>query len=61
MTSAGWQAVRVHVDLHVDIAGCGVRVPTLEEQRRILLSFGRDKDLAKAARIPVSPEHPHVA
>ena len=61
MTEAGWQAVRVHDDMRIDIAGIAVRLPMLEEQRRILLAFGRGKDLDKAARIPVPPEHPHVA
>jgi hypothetical protein len=61
MTAAGWRPVQVHDDMGLDVAGHEVRVPTLDEQRRILLAFGREKDLAKAARIPVSPEHPHVA
>jgi hypothetical protein len=61
MTAAGWQQLRVHDDLQIDIAGYAVRIPTLADQRRILLAFGRDKDLAKAARISLSPEHPHVA
>lgn len=61
MTAAGWQQLRVHDDLQIDIAGYAVRIPTLADQRRILMAFGRDKDLAKAARISLSPEHPHVA
>lgn len=61
MTAAGWQALRVHEDLRIDIAGHAVRLPTLADQHRILLAFGRDKDLAKAARIPLPPERPHVA
>lgn len=61
MTETGWQPVRVQDDMHIDIAGIAVRLPTLEEQRRILLAFGRGKDLDKAARIPVPPEYPHVA
>lgn len=61
MTVTGWQELRVHDDLRIDIAGHAVRIPTLAEQRRILFAFGRDKDLAKAARIPLSPERPHVA
>lgn len=60
MTATGWQELRVHDDLRIDIAGHAVRIPTLADQRRILLAFGRGKDLAKAARIAV-PEHPHVA
>jgi len=60
MTEAGWQPVRVHDDMRIDIAGIAVRIPTRQEQRRILLAFGRGKDLAKAARLSV-PEHPHVA
>lgn len=61
MTATGWQALHVLEDLRFDIAGHAVRIPTLEEQRRILLAFGRGKDLDKAARIPVPPEYPHVA
>jgi hypothetical protein len=61
MTATGWQELRVHDDQRIDIASHAVRIPTLADQRRILLAFGRDKDLAKAARIPLSPEHPHVA
>jgi len=60
MTEAGWQPVRVHDDMRIDIASVAVRIPTRQEQRRILLAFGRGKDLAKAARLSV-PEHPHVA
>ncbi|MFT3668665.1 MAG: hypothetical protein QM795_08840 [Pseudoxanthomonas sp.] len=61
MTATGWQALRVHDDLYIDVAGHAVGIPTLADQRRILLAFGRDKDLAKAARIPLSPEQSHVA
>lgn len=61
MTAAGWQALQVHDDLRLDLGGHAVRIPTLAEQRRILLTFGRDKDLAKAARISPSPEPPHAA
>ena len=61
MTAIGWQELRVHHDLRAEIGGHAVRIPTLADQHRILLAFGRDKDLAKAARIPLSPEHPHVA
>lgn len=60
MTASGWQALHVHEDLRIDIAGHAVRIPTLADQHRILLAFGRHKDLAKAARISQSPERPHV-
>ncbi len=61
MTAAGWRALRVHDDQRIDVAGHTVHIPTLADQRRILLAFGRDKDLAKATRLPLSPEQPHVA
>ncbi len=61
MTSDGWHPLRVLGDASLEIAGHAVRVPTLVEQRRIFLLFGRAKDLAKAARIAAFLEHRHVA
>ena len=61
MTAIGWQELNVRDDVRIDVGDHAVRIPTREDQRRILLAFGRDKDLAKAARIPAASEHPHVA
>lgn len=47
MTDAGWLPVRVAATTRVRSGD--VPVPALEEQRRILRLFGRDKDLSKAA------------
>ena len=44
----GWQAVRVNHVMHVNVAGIQVPVPARDEQIRILESFGRAKDLARA-------------
>ncbi|MGN7831153.1 hypothetical protein ACTJI2_06005 [Pseudoxanthomonas sp. 22568] len=46
-----WQPVQVASELQVEVNGHAIPVPTPSEQRRILLLFGRDKDLAKARRI----------
>ncbi len=51
MTADGWRALEVREDIRTVHAGCELRLPTLAEQRRILHLFGRDKDLAKAARL----------
>jgi len=61
MTSGGWQPLQVVDDAVLDLHGHAVRVPTLAEQQRILLLFGRAKDLAKAARIAAFLEDRHVA
>jgi hypothetical protein len=44
----GWQAVRVQDVVHVNVAGIDVPIPARDEQIRILESFGRPKDLARA-------------
>lgn len=49
--AGAWQPVQVTAELQVEVNGHAVTVPTLREQQRILLLFGREKDLAKAARI----------
>lgn len=46
-----WRPVQVTSELQVEVNGHAIPVPTPSEQRRILLLFGRDKDLAKAQRI----------
>lgn len=46
--SDGWQAVRVNRVMHVNVAGIDVPIPVRDEQIRILESFGRAKDLARA-------------
>lgn len=51
MTPQGWHPLRVLAETVLDVAGRAVRVPTLADQRRIFMLFGRPKDLAKAARI----------
>jgi len=44
----GWQAVRVHEIVHVNVAGIDVPIPARDEQIHILESFGRPKDFARA-------------
>ena len=61
MTSGGWESLQVLDDAVLDVHGHAVRVPTLAEQHRIFLLFGRAKDLAKAARIAAFLERSHVA
>lgn len=57
-----WQPVQVASELRVEVNGQAIAVPTLPEQRRILIQFGREKDLAKAARIAefIAVREPHV-
>lgn len=61
MTADGWRPLQVSEDAVIDVHGHAVRVPTLADQHRIFLLFGRAKDLAKAARIAAFLEHSHVA
>lgn len=61
MTPEGWRPLRVLEDAAVDVGGHAIRVPTLAEQQRIFLLFGRPKDLAKAARVAAFLEDRHVA
>ncbi|MFC3651041.1 hypothetical protein ACFONN_05760 [Dyella humi] len=44
----GWRAVRVNDVVHVNVANIAVPIPSRAEQIRILESFGRPKDLARA-------------
>lgn len=48
-TEEGWQPVIVREAMIVRVAGVAVRVPSVAEQIRILESFGRPKDLHRAA------------
>lgn len=50
-TPGGWSAVEVRATEQRAFAGGRWPVPTPAEQLRILRSFGRPKDLAKAARL----------
>lgn len=45
----GWQPVQVHEAASVSVAGFAVPIPSVAEQIRILESFGRPKDLQRAA------------
>lgn len=44
----GWQPVQVNETVHVTVAGVVVAIPSRDELIRILESFGRPKDLARA-------------
>lgn len=50
-TAAGWTPVEARAVERRAFAGVEVQVPPPAEQLRILRSFGRPKDLAKAARL----------
>lgn len=56
----GWHPLYVRQDMAIDVDGHSLRLPTLAEQRRILLLFGREKDLAKAGRIAAFLERAHA-
>lgn len=53
----GWRPVQVHEATSVSVAGFTVPIPTVAEQIRILESFGRPKDLQRAALLRSLP-HP---
>ncbi|HVC18058.1 MAG TPA: hypothetical protein VNE18_12240 [Rhodanobacter sp.] len=58
----GWEPVRVDEKVMVDVAGLAVPIPTVAEQVRLLQSFGRPKDLRRAAllqslSVAVQPGH----
>lgn len=62
MSASGWQAVEVATTASADVDGMAIPLPSLDEQRRILHLFGRDKDLAKAALLVDFMKSPrHVA
>lgn len=44
----GWRPVHVHDVVHVNVADIAIPIPSRAEQIRILESFGRSKDLARA-------------
>ncbi len=46
-----WQRVSVEREMEISIDGMKIKIPTLEEQKRIFLLFGRDKDITKADQI----------
>lgn len=50
----GWHAVRVNDVVHINVADIAVPIPSRAEQIRILESFGRPKDLARAALLRAS-------
>lgn len=55
----GWEPVRVGEVLTVDVAGLAVPIPAVAEQIRVLESFGRPKDLQRAALLKqLSGERP---
>ena len=43
-----WQRLHILESMEVSVAGHMVKIPTLAEQKRIFLLFGRQKDLLKA-------------
>jgi len=45
----GWEPVRIGEVVTVDVAGLAVLIPAVAEQVRVLESFGRPKDLRRAA------------
>lgn len=55
----GWEPVRIGEVVAVDVAGFAVTIPTAAEQVRVLESFGRPKDLRRAAMLKqLSGERP---
>ncbi|MEP7186392.1 MAG: hypothetical protein ABI767_11200 [Rhodanobacter sp.] len=49
--SERWESVTIEHSMLVDVGGIGVRVPSLDEQIRLLESFGRPKDRARAVAL----------
>ena len=56
----GWQPVSPGRLVLVGLQGLAVPVPSLDEQIRILESFGRDKDRARAAALRTLRQPPSV-
>jgi hypothetical protein len=50
-----WQPIRVERFSQISIDGMSMKVPTLNEQKRIFFLFGREKDIAKANQITSHP------
>jgi hypothetical protein len=46
-----WQRVSVECVMEISIEGRKIKIPTLQEQKRIFMLFGREKDLTKAKMI----------
>jgi hypothetical protein len=46
-----WQRVSVERVMEISIEGMKIKIPTLQEQKRIFMLFGREKDVAKANQI----------
>jgi hypothetical protein len=55
----GWQPVQIGAIVMLDVAGLAVPIPVVTEQIRVLESFGRPKDLQRAALLRrLSEERP---
>ena len=52
---SGWAPVRIDDIVMLDVAGVAVPVPAVSEQIRVLESFGRPKDLRRAASLRLLP------
>lgn len=52
---SGWAPVRIDAIVMLDVAGVAVPVPAVSEQIRVLESFGRPKDLQRAAKLKSLP------
>jgi hypothetical protein len=48
-----WQPVWVEQAMEISMEGMKIKIPTLQEQKRIFMLFGRDKDIIKADQIEV--------
>jgi hypothetical protein len=46
--TGGWEPVTIKHTVLVDVGGFNVRIPTRDEQIRVLESFGRPKDMLRA-------------
>jgi hypothetical protein len=46
-----WQRVWVEQVMEISTEDMKIKIPSLQEQRRIFLLFGREKDVAKANQI----------
>ncbi|WP_266171151.1 hypothetical protein [Dyella subtropica] len=60
-TGQGWRAVDVGETVMVRVAGLDVPMPSVAEQIRILESFGRPKDLQRAALLRALDHPKHYA
>lgn len=46
--TGGWESVTIKHTVWVDVGGFDARIPTRDEQIRLLESFGRPKDMVRA-------------